>query len=350
MKGRLQRIFLIPLALVLMSASALAESVTLEGSVTASYTHEVYAASSGTVESVFVCEGTEIQAGDAIASLRTTKIYAEEDGTVTAVFAEAGDLADTTAARYGAPIYMEGASPYTVSASTEKAYDSMESKLVYVGETVYLRGRVNEDHTGAGVITSVDGTSYTVQVNEGAFLIGETVNIYRSESYPDTERTGKGDVARSAPIAVSATGRVSAIHVKPGDVIKRGDLLMETLDGSGTDKRITTDMGGVVATVNAVQGSAIEENAVAAVLWPRDAMQIEAAVSETDLAAIRIGDTVALAFDWNADSGETLTGTVSRISAISDAGSEDTAFTVFIRFTPDESVRYGMNVTVSTLD
>lgn len=350
MKHILQRVFLLTLAMMLMNVSALAEVVSLDGTVTASYTYEIYSDSSATVENVFVSEGETLQAGDAIASLRTTKVYAEEDGTVTAVFANVGDLTDTVAERYGASIYLEGSVTYTITASTEKAYDSIESKLVHVGETVYLRGRTNESHVGTGVITAVDGTSYTVQVTEGDFLVGETVSIYRSESYLDAERVGRGDVARTAPITVTGTGRVIAMYANPGSEMMRGDLLMETLEGSGTSNVIAADVAGVVAAVNVAQGSAIEENAVAVVIWPSDAMQIEATVNETDLASVNIGDTVNLTFDWNADSGETMTGTVSRISAISDADSEDTVFTVTISFTPDESVRYGMNVTVTTLD
>lgn len=350
MKHILQRVFLLTLSMLLMNASAFAESVSLDGTVTASYTYEIYSDSSATVENVFVSEGEMLQAGDAVASLRTTKVYAEEDGMVTAVFATVGDLTDTVTERYGASIYLEGAVTYTIAASTEKAYDSIASKLVHVGETVYLRGRSNEDHVGTGIIAAVDGTSYTVQVTDGDFLIGETVSVYRSENYLDTDRVGRGDVARTAPITVTGTGRVISMYATPGTEVMRGDLLMETLEGSGTSNVLATDVAGVVAAVNVAQGSAIEENAVAAVIWPRDAMQIEAAINEADLASVSIGDTVNLTFDWNADSGETMTGTVSRISAISDADSEDTVFTVTISFTPDESVRYGMNVTVTTLD
>ena len=74
---------------------------------------------------------------------------------------------------------------------------------------------------------------------------------------------------------------------------------------------------------------------------------MEAAVNECDLAYLTPGDTVALQFDWNADSGETVRGTVQSISRMADADSEDTAFTAYIAFEPTDAVRYGMNVTVT---
>ena len=350
MKGDIQmfkRIVLFALALMLCSSLALAENISFEGTVTAAYTHEVYAASNAIVESVSVAVGDRIAAGDTVAALRTTKVYAEEDGTVYAVFGQEGMSADTATENYGAAIYMEGNVTYTVSASTQNAYDSVETKLVHAGETVYLRSRTEESRVGTGVITTMDGTDYQVNVTEGDFLIGETVHIYRSSNYADDQRIGKGTVARHAPIAVTGTGRIVSVAVKAGDEVKRGDLLMETLDGSGSATVLNAGVSGVVAQLNVTQGASVAENDVAAVIWPDNAMQIEAVINEADLAYIAPGDTVSLTFDWNADSGETLAGTVQSISAMADAASEDTVFIARIVFEPNEHVRYGMNVTVT---
>lgn len=342
-----KRIVLIALALMTCSSVALAENISFEGTVTAAYTHEVYAASSAIVEKVPVAVGDSVSGSDMVASLRTTKVYAEEDGTVCAVFGQEGVSADTVTANYGAAIYMEGSVIYTVSASTANAYDSVETKLVHAGETVYLRSRAEESRVGTGVITTIDGTDYQINVTEGDFVVGENVNVYRSNTYSDQQRIGKGTIARNAPIAVTGTGRIVSVAVQVGDEIKRGDLLMETLDGSGDTAVMNAGVSGVVAQLNVVQGSSIAENDVAAVIWPDDAMQVEAVINESDLAYIMPGDTVSLTFDWNADSGEMLMGTVQSISAMADADSEDTVFTAYIAFEPNDAVRYGMNVTVS---
>ena len=342
-----KRMVLFALALMTCSSVALAENISFEGTVTASYTHEVYAASSAIVEKVAVAVGDSVSGGDMVASLRTTKVYAEEDGTVCAIFGQEGGSADTVTENYGAAIYMEGAVVYTVSSSTASAYDSVETKLVHAGETVYLRSRADEDRIGTGVITTIEGTDYQINVTEGDFLIGENVNVYRDANCADTQRIGKGTVARQSPIAVTGTGRIVSIAVQVGDEIKCGDLLMETLDGSGDTAVMNAGVSGVVAQLNVTQGSSIAENDVAAVIWPDDAMRVEAVVNESDLAYIGPGDAVSLAFDWNADSGETIYGTVQSIAAMSDADSEDTVFTAYIAFEPNDAVRYGMNVTVS---
>ena len=342
-----KRILLFTLMLMTCSSVVLAETISFEGTVTASYTHEVYAASSAIVENVPISVGDSVSGNDMVASLRTTKVYAEEDGTVCAVFGQEGVSADTVTENYGAAIYMEGSVLYTVAASTTNAYDSVDAKLVHAGETVYLRSRAEESRVGTGVITTIDGTDYQIKVLEGDFLIGENVNVYRSASYADEQRIGKGTVSRQAPVAVTGTGRIVSIAVKAGDEVKRGDLLMETLDGSGSTAVMNAGISGVVAQLNVTQGASVAETDVVAVIWPDDAMQIEAVVNESDLAFISTGDSVMLRFDWNEDSGEMLSGTVQSISAMADADSEDTVFTAYIAFEPNDAVRYGMNVTVA---
>jgi len=136
-----KRILLFTLMLMTCSSVVLAETISFEGTVTASYTHEVYAASSAIVENVPISVGDSVSGNDMVASLRTTKVYAEEDGTVCAVFGQEGVSADTVTENYGAAIYMEGRVLYTVAASTTNAYDSVDAKLVHAGETVYLRSR-----------------------------------------------------------------------------------------------------------------------------------------------------------------------------------------------------------------
>lgn len=343
-------LLLLAAVMLTLSTSALAETLSLDGTVTAAYTSEVYANSTAIAQTVHVTVGQTVSAGDAIATLRTTKVCAEEDGVITAVFAEAGDLADTLTTRYGAALYMETDVTYTISATTDKAWEAVDTKLVRVGELVYLRSRSDESRTGEAVITAVDGTSYTLHVTAGDFIVDETVEIFRMADYAESTCLGRGDVARNAPLAVTATGRIVNVAVQTGDEVKKGDLLLETLEGSGASNVLTAEVAGVVAEVAAVQGASIAEDTVAAVIWPSDAMQIKASIPEMDLSYITIGDEVSLTFDWNADSGETLTGTVESISAVSDVERSSTAFTLVVNFTPDEHVRYGMNVTITTIE
>lgn len=350
MKQVFRGILVTVLVLSLIGGAALADSISFDGTVTAAYTHEVYAENSAQVESVPVIVGQAVKAGETLAVLRTTKVYAEEDGTVAAVFGTVGDLTDTLTAIYGATMYLERPVTYVIDASTQYAYDAVDTKLVHVGETVALRSRTESSRTGEGVIIAAQGDSYTVHVTSGEFLMGESVSIYRGGDYKDAQRIGRGSIARNGNAAVIGAGRIVSMAVKAGDQVKRGDLLMETLMGSGSSSVIASDVDGVVAQLGVAQGAAVEENGVVAVIWPADAMQIEIQVNENDLTFIHVGDTVNLLFDWEVERSAASIGTVTSISAIAEAGHDDTVYTAAIAFTPEEGIRYGMSVTVTTID
>ena len=374
MKSSVKRVFaaLIAAALLLCGA-ALADTITFTGIVAASQTCEVYAPIGGTVQAVNVEAGQRVSAGDAIVSLSTTKVYAEEAGVVTGVFGQPGDSAETVAQKYGAVMYIEGESVYSIAASTDNAYNSTATKFVHVGERVYLECYSDGKHTGAGVITAIEGTDYTVKVLSGEFLIGETVNVYRGDSAVSSQRIGRGTLNRVSPTAVTGSGSIVSLAVSDGDAVERGDLLFETLDGSfdglymsGSD--IAADVDGTVSEVSAQQGGAIQKNSVVAVLYPDSAMRVEAQVEEANLASIHVGDPVSIELVWNQDEGVTYDGVITMISAIADSatasstssgdamavdtGDSDDAvtYTVYIDFTPDENTRYGMSAVVTTLD
>lgn len=359
MKNLSKRILTGALVCALLTPCALAETISFTGTVAAKSTSEIYAPIGGTVESVNAVAGQQVRAGDVLATLATTKVYAPEDGVVTGLFAQAGDNAETVAQRYGAVMYIEGASVYTISASTENAYNTTENKFVHVGENVYLSCYSDGSHSGSGVITAIEGTSYTVEVTSGEFLIGETVNVYRGESATTAARIGRGTLGRRNPTAVSASGSIVSIAVQDGDSVQKGDLLFETLEGSfdgyymsGSEILATGD--GVVAQIGLSQGGRLEKGSVAAVLYPEGAMQIQAQIAEANLGLIHVGDPVEIELNWNSDAEVRYTGVVSMISAIADSsatgGSGDVTYTVYIDFTPDADTRYGMTAVVSTLE
>ena len=365
MKNLSKRILTGALACALLTPGALAETISFTGTVAAKSTSEVYAPIGGTVESVSAVAGQQVRAGDVLATLATTKVYAPEDGVITGLFAQAGDNAETVAQRYGAVLYIEGASVYTISASTDNAYNTTENKFVHVGENVYLSCYSDGSHSGTGVITAIEGTSYTVEVTSGEFLIGETVNVYRGESATTAARIGRGTLGRRNPTAVSASGSIVSIAVQDGDSVQKGDLLFETLEGSfdgyymsGSEILATGD--GVVAEIGLSQGGRLEKGSVAAVLYPEGAMQIQAQIAEANLGLIHVGDPVEIELNWNSDAEVRYSGVISMISAIADSSSgnsgegmdssESVTYTVYIDFTPDADTRYGMTAVVSTLD
>lgn len=341
-------------ALITGSASA----ISFTGSVAASDTIEIYAPIGGTVESVEVSAGQKVQAGEVLASLETTKVYASEDGIITGIFGEPGDSAETIAERYGAVMYIEGETLYTISASTDEAYNTTENKCVHVGEEVYLYCYSHGTHTGTGVITSIEGTDYNVNVLSGEFLLGETISIFRGESTASADRIGRGEINRKNPTAATGSGSIVSIAVQNGDTVKKGDLLFETLDGSFdglymSGAQITADVSGTIYQLNLNQGSKIEKDSVAAVIYPEGRMRIEAQVSEYNLSEIAVDDKVNVELIWNQDAEVNYEGTVSMISAIASENSGESAevsYTVYVDFTPDANTRYGMSAVVSTMD
>ena len=354
-------------AALLLSACAMADTITFTGIVTASETYEVYAPIGGTVEKVEGEVGQRVKPDDVIVRLSTTKVYAEESGTVTGVFGQPGDNAETVAEKYGAVMVIEGESVYSIAASTDNAYNSTATKFVHVGENVYLSCYSDGKHTGTGVITAIEGTDYTVRVTSGEFLIGETVNIYRGDSAVSTQRIGRGTLNRLSPTAVTGTGSIVSFAVSAGDTVGRGDLLFETLDGSfdglymsGSD--IAAGIEGTISQVSAQQGGKIEKDSVIAVIYPEGSMRVEAQVEEANLASVAVGDPVSIELVWNQDEEVTYNGTIAMISAIADSAStssgdamggdsdDSVTYTVYIDFTPDENTRYGMSAVVTTLD
>lgn len=347
---------LLALALALtVGTAALADTVTMDGTVAASDTFEVYAPIGGTVARVSAEVGQEVGADDVLATLKTTKVYAEEAGKITGVFGQPGDAADTVAARYGAVMYIEGEAAFTVSASTETAYNNASTKYVHVGEKVYLECRSNKSRSGEGTITGVEGTSYTVEVSKGSFIPGDSVDIFRDSGRTNTQKVGRGTVARRNPTAVKGSGSIVRIHVQDGDTVQRGDVLFETLDGSFdgfymSGENLVAGESGIVESLKVEQGGTVQKGGMVAVLYKRENMRVEAQVPEDSLGDIAVGDRVII--ELEADESKTFVGEVTMISGIATAsqGDGEVTYRVLVAFTPDATVRYGMSVVVTTAE
>ena len=338
-------------ALMLAAGAACADTLSLNGTVEAGVTVPVYAPIGGTVDAVSVEKGMHVSAGETLFSYRTEKTYASGDGTVTGVFAKAGDDAEIVAEQYGADLYIEGTTIYSVSASTSKAYSSAETTIVHTGETVYLVCRTDAKRYGTGIITTVDGTSYTVLVTEGNFIIGDSVTVFRDSAYSEKQRLGRGSIARVNPTAVTGTGAVVSVAVKDGDEVKRGDLLMETLSGTFevyemTGTSVTAAEEGVIVSTSADAGTTVTKGDIVIQIAPVSGMRVEAAITADDRQALKAGDKVII--ELEADESISYEGTVRYITEMPEENTEETTYKAVIDFTPDENVYFGMPVVVTT--
>lgn len=346
------------LAALALPACALGETV-FGGEVTADCAQVIAAPYGGIVEQVAVRVGDSVSIGDPIAVVETSKTYAMTDGTVSGVFANEGDSAEGVKERYGALVYIEPINRYTLSCSTEKAYNSSENRYIHIGETVYLSCTKDGSHQGRGLVTTIDKeneSAFTVEVTGGEFYMGETVNVFRDAQYATESRIGRGTVGRTAPVAVTGEGSVLRLHVRPGDKVERGELLFETVNGTldglyAPQTQVVSDRAGVIASVDASNGTAVEKGAKIATIYPEEQMQVKMVISEADLTDVKVGGSASIEFNWDADSGRRYAGTIASISYLSEkdesTGSPQGAeYVAYIDFEPDETVRIGMTVVV----
>ena len=186
--------------------------------------------------------------------------------------------------------------------------------------------------------------------------MGETVGIYRDSDHSSQSRIGRGTIQQNAAVAVKGTGSVLKMHVQEGDHVERGEVLFETVEGVldglyAMDNVIYSPMDGIVATVDAVQGSAVEKNGKLISVYPEEALQIAIKVSELDLKEIHEGDKVSIEFEWDMDGTRQVPGVVSSISRVGEEQTEKTSdaqYTAYVDFTPDDTVRLDMTVSVYT--
>ena len=350
------------LLLALTSGAALAASdFDFDATVVCVQPAYVLAPIGGTVVSVPVIEGERVAVGDALAELHTVKLYAPADGTVTGIFCEADDSIQDVADRYGALMYIEPDSKYTLTASTDDAYNASQNKYIHVGEQLYLACSDGK-HTGEGFVTAVDGTDFTIEVTDGSFYMGETVSAYRSSGRNAKSRVGRGEIARSANIAVAGPqdgGSVVAVRVNEGIHVTAGTLLVETLSGEydgyySTGSVLKSDVDGIVAGLNVQPGGTVNKGDIVATVYTTEGLQLEADINEADLSALSVGTPVEIVFNWNEDDEDApvYPGMVSRIlyaplsSGNGEESSDTATYAAYIDFDADDTVRLGMTATV----
>ena len=316
-----------------------------DGAVVAGETVSVYAPYGGVISHSSLRQGELLHIGDEIAQIKTTRVLATEDGTIRGVFAKEGDSAGATV------LYLAPVSKFTITCSIENAYDSAATKYVTIGENVYIKCSQDGSHRAQGVITAVSGSDYTVQTTAGELYMEENVYLYRTPEYKSAQRIGSGKVNRTDAIAVSGTGSILHMHVQDGEEVERGQLLFETVEGDidalvSTDNIIRSTVSGVVAEVKAAAGQRVNKNDVLLTVYRTQDYQIRFSIPEEELSSVQAGDSAKLYFSWNEDKSMPLEGTVTEVSYMSEETEAGVTYSGYISFTPDESVRLGMNVSV----
>ena len=248
-------------ALALATAPALAE--VYPGTTVARSTVPVVAESGGALETLSLLPGQRVAAGEVLGATAVQKLFATQDGTVALCHAREGDAVD------GAVLEIAPTSRYTVYCTVESAYSSPETQLVHSGEQLYLRCTANGTHRAVGVVTSIDGAEYRVEVIGGELYVGETVNLYRDADFSTTRRVGVGTAVVAEPIEYTASGTLIELCVQEGEEVERGELLFTYAQSD--DTQIVSPAYGVIVNVLAAPGDLLQSGqTVAELVQPED--------------------------------------------------------------------------------
>ena len=331
-------------ALTLTASCALA--ATADAKIVAPNTEKITAPFAGTLLPFDYETGDSVSARETLFTLDTTPVYATQAGTVSAVFASVGDDASGVAAHYGALAVIAPKNALYIDASTDQAYNDADNRYIHAGETLYLK--LSNDK-GTGVVTSVSGKKYTVEILSGSFDVDDTVRCFRESTTPSDSEVGRGKVTRYADVQVNAnSGRIAAVHVKPGDAVEVGDLLFELVDAQSeknASRSIAASKDGVITSMNTASGAQVYRGQLLCEVADLSTLELSAEVDELDLNSIAVGDTLSYTLD--AFDSETFTGTVTQIYSVGTKKQNATYFDVRITLPAGKTLLPGMNGTVT---
>lgn len=307
---------------------------TYAGKTVALRAETLWAECGGILQELSLAVGQPIKAGETVGSIRPTAVFAKQDGTVARITAQTGDAID------GTVLELSPESRFTVSCTSEGAYERTDNQLVHCGETVYIRCINDGSHRGIGVISQIEGTTYRVIASGGEFYNGETVRLYRKPGYPYLSLIGEGTVIASETEAYAASGALIDMHVQEGEQVERGQLLFTY--GEVADLQLCSPCDGTLSEIRVSIGDGLEKGQAVATIIPRDALRVEIQVSEEELAFLSIGQN--LSFIRADDPEETsIPGMIEDIRWIA----EDQNYTVSI-LPATFDLPFGLSVEVDT--
>lgn len=329
MKKRLVALLLL---LLLPAWAALGE--TYAGKTVAIRTETLWAECGGILQELAVTVGQTIQAGECVGNIRPTAVFANQDGTVARITAQAGDTID------GTVLELSPESRFTVSCTSDGAYERADNQLVHSGETVYIRCINDGSHRGVGAISQIEGSTYQVIATGGDFYNGETVRLYRKPGYPYLSLIGEGTVIASETEAYTASGVLIDLHVQEGEQVERGQLLLTY--GEIADLQLYSPCDGIVSEISVSTGDSLEKGQAVATIIPEDALRIEIQVSEEALALLSVGQNVSFIRADDPEE-EPIPGTIEDIRWIA----ENESYTVSILPSTCD-LPFGLSVEVET--
>ena len=341
--------------LTLIGLSGAMADYSYEGTVVAGETIPIQAGFGGMVSNCRKRAGDLVTEGEVLATIDTTSNFAPIEGTISGLYISEGDKAEDVTERYGASLYIEPTNRYVIEATTDKAYKSSENRYIHLGERVYLKCVTDGSHQGTGMIAALTEKGYKIEVTGGDFYMGESVDVYRNNSYTKESCVGRGTVDRATPVAVKGEGSVLRIHVKNGDFIERGELLFETVTGVldglyAPDNKVLSPITGILASVEKTNGETVEKGNTLMKVIPSESLQVQFEVPEADLFILREGQKVSMELYWENENGRIYQGKIASIAHINTEQKEESArktYAAYATINADERIRVGMSVIIN---
>lgn len=332
----MKKLIAVFLLLTLLSTTALAEGdwsgyAIANGNVAAVEHVDVTAPFSGTLLPFTLEAGDRVAAGETLLEMLATTLYAPEDGVLEAVFAADGDDASAVMSRYGALAAITPTAAQRIHASTAGAYDDEDNRTIRMGETLYFRSAKEDKTEGFGRVIAVEGKNYVVEIQDGVFDADESLTLYRSDAYKAKEKVGKGVVTRRDPVLIQGQGRVAEWLVQPGTAVAAGQPLLTLMAAdadAGASPRIAAPADGVAVSVAVSPGQQVWKGQLLARIDLTDALEVVAEVDEVDLNGLKVGDSLPITLDMDADT--VINGTVTELSALGVTRQNAAYYTVHI--------------------
>ena len=275
---------------------------TFSGTVNALRTEQLLIPADGVLEAFDLEVGQTLSAGEQVGHVRPTKVFSPLTGTVAAVHLEVGDSAD------GTVLEIDPLSKYTVTCTITGYAKTVENALIHSGETLHIRCTADGTHRATGIVTTITGAEYTVEVTGGELYVGETVYLYRDPACRTESLVGKGTVTAHDTTPISGSGVILTLRAGVGDTVERGQWLFSTASDDQT--AVISPVTGVVTEVNVKKGASVREEQAAALIAVGRTLRVS--VTADDAPLFSKGDTWY--YTRNDDSHEThLPATVLRV-------------------------------------
>lgn len=319
---RIPAFLLVTVMLLSVAAAAgadpdLSDMIIANGTLQAAEHVDITAPFSGTLKPFSVETGDVVHAGDELFSFLTQSVYAPEDGEITAVFAQPGMYASSVIAQYGALGALEPVHQQIIQASTNGAYNKNKNREIHVGETLYFRTTGGTKEDGEGIVRTVQGGNFVVEIVKGTFDYNASLNLFRNDGYTNESKVGTGTVQRKTPVSLLGSGLIETVLVQKGDTVHAQERIMTLLAPDadpGATSTVSAPADGVISVIPVSSGQQVWKGAWLARIERTDKMEVVAEIDEMDLSKVLVGATLPITFD--VDPSRVIYGTVTEVSRL----------------------------------